>query len=103
MCWRISSQSLEIRVHSGPHSLGMAPQTLIYQSFVFPSLGKLPSSPLGSAGKESGCNVGDLGSIPGLGMSPGDHSQVAWCQESQKNKEKVEWGLSQWEIWEGEK
>lgn len=25
------------------------------------------------------------------------HSQVAWCQESQKNKEKVEWGLSQWE------
>ena len=72
MCWRISSQSLEIRVHSGPRSLGMARQTLIYQSFVFPSLGKLPSSPPGSAGKESGCNVGDLGSIPGLGMSPGE-------------------------------
>lgn len=31
------------------------------------------------------------------------HSQVAWWQESQKNKENVEWGLSQWEIWEGEK
>ena len=27
--------------------------------------------PCGSAGKESTCNVGDLGSIPGLGRSPG--------------------------------
>ena len=26
----------------------------------------------GSAGKESTCNVGDLGSIPGLGGSPGE-------------------------------
>ena len=26
--------------------------------------------PCGSAGKESGCNVGDLGSIPVLGKSP---------------------------------
>ena len=28
--------------------------------------------PCGSAGKESACNVGDLGSIPGLGISPGE-------------------------------
>ena len=28
--------------------------------------------PCGSAGKESACNVGDLGSIPGLGRSPGE-------------------------------
>ena len=27
--------------------------------------------PCGSAGKESTCNVGDLGLIPGLGRSPG--------------------------------
>ena len=27
--------------------------------------------PCGSAGKESTCNAGDLGSIPGLGRSPG--------------------------------
>ena len=26
--------------------------------------------PCGSAGKESACNAGDLGSIPGLGKSP---------------------------------
>ena len=28
--------------------------------------------PCGSAGKESACNWGDLGSIPGLGRSPGE-------------------------------
>ena len=28
--------------------------------------------PGGSAGKESACNVGDMGSIPGLGRSPGE-------------------------------
>ena len=28
--------------------------------------------PCDSAGKESACNVGDLGSIPGLGRSPGE-------------------------------
>ena len=38
--------------------------------------GRLPTLvflgfPCGSAGKESACNAGDLGSIPGLGRSPG--------------------------------
>ena len=28
--------------------------------------------PCGSAGKESACNAGNLGSIPGLGISPGE-------------------------------
>ena len=28
--------------------------------------------PFGSSGKESTCNAGDLGSIPGLGRSPGE-------------------------------
>ena len=30
--------------------------------------------PCVSAGKESACNVGDLGSIPGLGRSPGEET-----------------------------
>ena len=34
----------------------------------YPSLG----FPCGSAGEESACNAGDLGSIPGLGRSSGD-------------------------------
>ena len=28
--------------------------------------------PCGSAGKESACNVGDLGSVPSLGITPGE-------------------------------
>ena len=28
--------------------------------------------PCGSSGKESACNVGDVGSVPGLGKSPGE-------------------------------
>ena len=35
-----------------------------------PDLG-MRGFPGGSAGKESACNAGDLGSIPGLGRSPG--------------------------------
>ena len=34
--------------------------------------GQLYSFPDGSDGKESACNAGDLGSIPGLGRSPGE-------------------------------
>ena len=32
------------------------------------------SFPCGSAGRESTCNVGDLGLVPGLGRSPGEGS-----------------------------
>ena len=35
-------------------------------------LGKKVGFPCGSAGKDSACNAGDLGLIPGLGRSPGD-------------------------------
>ena len=40
--------------------------------------------PGGSAGKESACNAGDLGSIPGLGRSPGEEklpTPVGWPGE----------------------
>ena len=36
-------------------------------------------SPGGSAGKESACNAGDLGSIPGLGRSPGEGKGYPSC------------------------
>ena len=32
--------------------------------------------PGGAAGKESTCNAGDLGLIPGLGRSPGEGKQL---------------------------
>ena len=55
-------------------------------------LGSLPSMgfPGGSDGKESACNAGDLGSVPGLGRSPGEgnatHSsilalKIPWTEE----------------------
>ena len=34
--------------------------------------------PGGPAGKESACNVGDLGSIPGLGRSPGEENPLQY-------------------------
>ena len=37
-----------------------------------PTLKIIRSFPCGSAGKESTCKAGDLGSIPGLGRSPGE-------------------------------
>ena len=48
--------------------------------------------PGGSAGKESTCNVGDLGLIPGLGRSPGEetatHSSILiW---------KIPWTVLSW-------
>ena len=41
--------------------------------------------PGGSAGKESSCNVGDLGSIPGLGGSPGEENGNPLQYSGQKN------------------
>ena len=41
--------------------------------------------PGGSVGKESACNAGDLGSIPGLGRTPrGGHGTSLWysCLEN---------------------
>ena len=46
--------------------------------------------PGGSDGKESACNVGDLGSIPGLGRSPGGghgYSLQYFCLENPMDKE----------------
>ena len=40
-----------------------------WQDFIFMADGGFLHS---SVGKESTCNVGDLGSIPGLGRSPGE-------------------------------
>ena len=40
-------------------------------SFYYKSVNLLRGFPGGSNGKESACNAGDLGLIPGLGRSPG--------------------------------
>ena len=40
--------------------------------FIIQLRGKKVGFPCGLSGKDSACNVGDLGSIPGLGRSPGE-------------------------------
>ena len=59
--------------------------------------------PCGSAGKESTCNAGDVGSIPGLGRSPGEekgyplqyscmvNSMDYTVHESHKESDTTEW------------
>ena len=42
--------------------------TLLTQAHLVKAMG----FPVGSDGKESACSAGDLGSIPGLGRSPGE-------------------------------
>ena len=53
-----------------PHTNGQPPWG--YSSNFWDHHWNFWASPCGSAGKESSCNVGDLGSIPGLGRSPGE-------------------------------
>ena len=54
--------------------------------------------PGSSAGKESACNVGDLGLIPGLGRSPGGgHGNPLWysCLENPHGRRSLV-GYSPW-------
>ena len=53
---------------SETHGLFITFYLIIFGDLCFTSFGL----PLWLAGKESACNVGDLGSIPGLGRSPGE-------------------------------
>ena len=53
-----------------PGYLGLG--CFLFQRSQFLSSGPLHATRGGSAGKESACNAGDLGSIPGLGRSPGE-------------------------------
>ena len=53
----------------------------------------LNDSPSGLDGKESACSAGDLGSIPGLGRSPGEGNSTPLqysCLENSKDREA--WG-----------
>ena len=49
-------------------------------------------SPCGSAGKESACNAGDLGLIPGLGRSPGEGKGYPLQYSGLENSMDSSWG-----------
>ena len=55
--------------------------TLFIHDIVQCSCDTVQGFPGGSAGKESACNEGDLGSIPGLGRYPGEGKDYL-CQYS---------------------
>ena len=48
--------------------------------------------PCGSAGKESACNAEDLGSIPGLGRSPGEGKGFPLQYSCLENSVDSPWG-----------
>ena len=49
-------------------------------------------SPGGSEGKESACNAGDLGSIPGWGRSPGgEHGNPLQYSCLENSMDRVAW------------
>ena len=47
--------------------------------------------PCGSAGEESACNAGDLGSIPGLGRSPGEGKGYPLQYSGLENSWRIPW------------
>ena len=76
MCLRVfGASSLIAQLVKNPPAMQETPVQFLGQK---DSLEKRQATPVflgfpcGSAGKESACNVGDLGSIAGLGRSPGE-------------------------------
>ena len=51
--------------------------------------------PYGSAGEESACNAGDLGSIPGLGRSPGEEKGYPLQYSGLENSMDSPWGCKE--------
>ena len=74
------SRSIRCKLPAPYRKFSPALEFSVLLSQFFPRSPSLPVStsllcmgfPYGSAGKESACNAGDLGSIPGLGRSPGE-------------------------------
>ena len=65
----------------GPASHNSVPRQSHQADRGFPGALGIPQGfPGGSAGNESACNMGDLGSIPGLGRAPGEGK--SWTQLS---------------------
>jgi len=52
--------------------MGNFSNTKLGAKSIFTNNNNMMGCPCGSPGKESACNVGDLGLIPGLGRSPGE-------------------------------
>ena len=69
-CWPNLSHLCSFLLQPAIPKFAVSPGLIVCSSLCYPPT--LLGFPCGSAGKESACNVGDLGSIPGLGRSPGE-------------------------------
>ena len=67
-----ASTSLAFRTMYSAYKLNKQGDNIQPWRTPFPAGTSLLGFPCGSTGKESACNAGDLGSIPGLGRSPGE-------------------------------
>ena len=56
--------------------------------------------PCGSSSKESACNVGDLGSVPGLGRPPGAGKGYPLQHSGLENSMDSPWGLKEFDTTE---
>ena len=74
VCLEVNHKQLEVgfkpRVNSSGRGEGQRARLSVTLS-AFLNL-RISGFPGGSTGKESACNAGDLGSIPGLGRAPGE-------------------------------
>ena len=87
--WSYSKWEKE-RFHEDPQKEQKAIAFDWYQPLKVSITGAYQSFPCGSDGKESACNAGDPGSIPGLGTSPGEGNgshfsirawRIPWTEE----------------------
>ena len=56
--------------------------------------------PPGSGGKESACNAGDLGSVPGLGRSPGEGKDYPCQNTGLYSGLRIPWGCKELDMTE---
>ena len=81
-------ESLQSEPPGKPQKMGMRYQNQSQEVW------KLPGFPGGSDGKEPACNVGDLGSIPELGRSPGEGCGNPLQYSCLQNSDKGTWGVT---------
>ena len=79
---KLNIQNTKIMASSPITSWQIDEETVeIVTDFIFVGFIYFVGFPCSSVGKESACNAGELGSIPGLGRSPGEgkgESILAW-------------------------
>ena len=89
---QLEPSSDDLASGSGVHEAGVRGLDLLLLEMQNPTMecSRRRGFPGGSDGKESACNAGDMGSIPGSGLSPGEGNgnplnilawEIPWTEE----------------------